>query len=243
MEAWKTKRELLRVWMQIKAPFSILLSPFTRVLHDLRKSSQTVLTEGAISNSHDVAVYLIFSPRCLLASHLRTVRHLCQNGFAPFVIVNHPLSKSDRDSLAEHSWKIMERPNVGYDFGGYRDAALYLLDSKIYPEILLFLNDSVWFPVADGDTLLEEVRAAKSDIYGFAKDRHKRSNKPDFIQSFFFAFKGAVICSETYRRFGPRCMSSRTSGRLSGCLKCVSLLISSRTDLEQMLASVKKRQA
>jgi len=201
VEIWKVKRELLRIWQQIKAPVSIILSPILRHWHDFRKEKLSRYTQGSLPLQNDVAVLLVYRPAGLLASHFETAKHLAKNGFAPLVIVNHKLDDSDRRALAVLSWTLIERPNTGYDFGGYRDAVLFLRERNIFPKTLVFLNDSVWYPVKKDDGLLSEVRGASCDLYGFAKDRHKRSNKPEFIQSFFFAFKGDVIGSDVFYRY------------------------------------------
>lgn len=204
VEFWKLKRELNRLRLQIEAPFSVALSPIARMVHDKTKHRRITLIQGSQSYSNLVAVYLVYSPAGLEGSHIKTIQHLCEQGFAVFVVANHALSLSDRERIAPHSWRMMERPNVGYDFGGYRDVALHLLECDIYPEFLLFLNDSMWFPVKEDCRTIDKVMKLPVDVCGFSEDLQLRSKGKPFIQSFFFGFRANVLRSESYQQFWSR---------------------------------------
>lgn len=173
-------------------------------MYDYKKKKKIFITKGLPTKNSDIAIYLIYSPGGLQESHFRTISHLNFKGFSPIVVVNHKLNEKDHDRLKKYSWIIIQRPNIGYDFGGYREAALHLIESKITPNMLLFLNDSIWFPLFENEKLISEAREANCDLYGFSKDHHKRSNKPAFIQSFFFAFKGDILHSKSYINFWTR---------------------------------------
>jgi len=64
------------------------------------------------------------------------------------------------------SWRVIERPNFGYDFGGYRDGILLLEAWGIAPERLLILNDSIWMPLAPNSTLIDRFEAAEGAVIG-----------------------------------------------------------------------------
>jgi hypothetical protein len=72
----------------------------------------------------------------------------------------------DRTTFQELSHMIVERPNFGYDFGGYRDGVWLIGKLGLRPREVLFLNDSVWFPILKNATLLAEMRATSQDYVG-----------------------------------------------------------------------------
>lgn len=198
---WKVQRELHRVWLQIKG----LAEPFTgrvlKPLYDRSKGKKIKITEGAVPLGGDVAVFLIYAPGGFPRSLFRTLEHLKDTGFSTLVVANHPLSDEDRQQLAPYTWRIMSRPNVGYDFGGYREGILHLIDEGITPDNLLVLNDSMWFPLLDGDTMLDDMRKWPENIRGFSTDRHKRSNLKPFVQSFLFMYDREIVASPEFAEY------------------------------------------
>ena len=81
------------------------------------------------------------------------------------------LSSSHRDDLLRWSWLLIERPNIGYDFGGYREAILHLhLRSKRVERLALF-NDSCWFPIPATSNWLEKAEMLDKDLVGSVSDR------------------------------------------------------------------------
>ncbi|MEJ6392722.1 rhamnan synthesis F family protein [Gymnodinialimonas sp. 2305UL16-5] len=189
---WKIRRELNRIKMQITAPLSLATNWITRPIYDWKKHSKIIITDGDVPQKPDIAVFLIYCPKKLKKSYFHTLNHLREKGFAVFVVANHPLSDEMRRELAPYSWQIMERPNVGYDFGGYREAILNLKARSIELEHLLICNDSVWFPLYEDDNMLDEMRSWNANIRGFCMDRHKRSNNPPFVQSFMFIYDRTI---------------------------------------------------
>jgi hypothetical protein len=91
---------------------------------------------------------------------------MVENGFAPLVISNTPLSDMDRTTFQELSHMVVERPNFGYDFAGYRDGVWLVEKLGLRPLEVLFLNDSVWFPISKSATLLSDMRATSQDYVG-----------------------------------------------------------------------------
>jgi|AntAceMinimDraft_1070359.scaffolds.fasta_scaffold14208_2 hypothetical protein len=163
---WKLKREAKRLWQQfLKMPTNLRDDLFKNKEFEKRHAAEIKVTKGVHSISSEVAIYLIFPSNGVTQSHLATLQQMVEEGIAPFIISNVPLSDQDRDMLTKHSWRIMERPNVGYDFGGYRDGVLFLL--QYLPELqrLYILNDSAWIIDAP-QTWFHQVRALNVDFCG-----------------------------------------------------------------------------
>lgn len=163
---WKLKREARRFWQQLlKAPGNLRDDLFKNKEFEERHASGIKVTEGVHSLSSEVAIYLIFPSNGLVQSHLATLQQMVDESIAPFVISNVPLSEADRETLAEHAWLIMERPNIGYDFGGYRDGVLFLRDNLPELQRLYLLNDSAWLIDAP-QSWFQQVRALDVDFCG-----------------------------------------------------------------------------
>jgi hypothetical protein len=210
---WKLRREFRRLGRQIVGlPRTIadlprrIAEPARRRDHDARLHEVTRLTEGTVAPGERLAVFLVFQPKGVPASALRTCDWLIARGYAPLVVSNAPLSSADREALGPRCWRIMERPNFGYDFGGYRDAVRHLNEAGLSPERLIIMNDSVWFPMRDD--VLDRLEALSGDIVGLLQDEkvaHDRDGGAPtgrrHIESYFMLIRGNVWASEAFQRF------------------------------------------
>ena len=133
--------------MQLRAIPEFFSEPIAQRRHDTWRESHFKPETGQVGYQGNVALFLIYQPNGIEASILRTCDHLAGKGYAPLVISNTPLSKTDRTELKNRCWVFAERPNIGYDFGGYRDGLWLLGKMGVVPDNLLVLNDSVWFPI------------------------------------------------------------------------------------------------
>lgn len=95
----------------------------------------------------------------------------------------------------------MTRPNVGYDFGGYREGVLTVLETGPAPENLFLINDSIWFPVRDNCTLLEEAIDAPEDIFGLFYNNSYNNRRLHHLPSFFYRFNGRSVNSLAFRKY------------------------------------------
>jgi len=190
---WKVRRELWRMTMQIGHLPWLIFAPIAKRLYDQRKGRILSITKGEMPQTDEIAILLLFQPKGIVPSTLHTLDHFRSRGISTLVVSNAPLSKVDRTRLCSHAWRIMERPNYGYDFGGYRDGILHLLDLGLRPSRLYVLNDSIWFPLREDSDLVDDVRASEADLYGFVLNDRMRGNKRQHIQSYFFSFGGRLI--------------------------------------------------
>lgn len=187
--------------MQVRQLPWFLVSPILRAIHDGRKHRYIRLTEGARPLTGEIAVLLIFQPKGLLESTLHTLDHLHAKGVSALVVSNAPIAEPDLWRLQAHAWLVMERPNYGYDFGGYRDAILHILDRGLTPSRLFVLNDSIWFPLGPDSDLIDHTRASGDDLYGFVlNDRYEAVHRKH-IQSYFFSFGGRLVAHPDFRRY------------------------------------------
>lgn len=148
LPGWKLKRELHRIVRQIRnIPSRTIEIAFATQFYDLTKRRHTTVTFGDIRWRKKCAIYLIYPNNGLQKSHILALDRITASGYAPVVVSNLPLSPEDRTLIAGSSHVLIERPNFGYDFGGYRDGILFLKNRIHALQRLVLLNDSVWFPM------------------------------------------------------------------------------------------------
>jgi hypothetical protein len=203
---WKIAREIDRFGQQMRSFGGLFWEPFAQRAHDRRRRDILIVEEGAVPLGPKIALYLLYQPNGILASTFRTCRHFADKGYAPLVVSNTPLSREDRDRLNAAAWKTVVRPNYGYDFGGYRDGILSLADWGVSPERLIILNDSVWFPIGPGETLIERMEALPADLAGAvihpAMRRRKLSTKRHaFLESYFYLVNRPAMAHPGFARF------------------------------------------
>lgn len=163
---WKVKRELRRIGRSGQdTAVELIRKLYFRRHYDLVTYKNIKRTRGTVPLGKDVAIYLMFPGAGLLASYLTMLRALRLAGISPIVVSNRPLITQDRDKICEYASIVIERPNVGYDFGGYRDGILEVADILPTLDRIWLLNDSVWL-LAQDISWFEQARAMGKDFVG-----------------------------------------------------------------------------
>jgi hypothetical protein len=201
---WKLRREIARLGAQLARSPWYIRSPIQKALHDLRRGALLARTDGACPLGPEIALVLLYQPDGLLLSTFHMLDHLRSKGLSLLIVSNAPLSQADRDRVGPRAWRIIERPNFGYDFGGYRDGILHLLDEGIGPGRLFVINDSVWFPLRDDSDLVDRARASGADLYGFALNDARQNARQQHLQSYFLAFSERLFSHGDFRAFWTR---------------------------------------
>jgi hypothetical protein len=195
---WKVRRELGRLGQQLRAIPEAIWEPFARRAHDRALARGFPQVDGGVALGPKVALVLCWQPRGLAPSFLAMLDHLVASGYAPFVVSNAALSAADRQALYPRLWRAVERPNFGYDFGGYRDGLFLLRRWGIRPDRLVIVNDSIWFPLWPGDQTLHRAEAAPFEVTGTIL---RQRGDLAFLESYFFSIRGAVLDHPGFRAF------------------------------------------
>lgn len=203
---WKVYRELDRTRQMLHAAVARLYEPFIQRRHDRNRDQLLQVLDGSHSASSRVALFLIYQPKGLSPTVAMTCAHLAAKGYAPLVISNTPLSEHDLATLAAHAWKVVIRPNYGYDFGGYRDGILWLQDHRIVLDQLVVLNDSIWFPVWPKETLIDRMSALQCDLAGAVihpeqKRKSLSTRRPAFLESYLYLINRTALESPAFWAF------------------------------------------
>jgi Rhamnan synthesis protein F len=195
---WKVKREILRFRQQIAWYWEILHARRRTHQHDRDRPRLVQRHEGAQQPGSRIAALLIFQPGEMPGSILEECDLLTGLGYSVLVVSNGPLQQQARATLVPHVWRVLERPNLGYDFGGYREAVMHLWDEKVDPDELLILNDSVWIVASVFSAFLERLAAMQAEVTGSVL-RSKKGKR--WIESYFFRFDRKALTHPAFRAF------------------------------------------
>lgn len=198
---WKIRRELETASQQLQAIPERLIGPSRQRRLDSHFPNDFRVVDGAALPGPKVAIFLVYQPRGMSASAVATCRHLNERGYSVVLVANSPLSAADEQTLGRWVWRFVERPNFGYDFGGYRDGIRLLWHWSVSPDSLIILNDSVWFPLDRNETMLASMEASSAGFLGAL--RHVDLPETDtehagIFLSYFFMIKRAVLTSEVF---------------------------------------------
>jgi hypothetical protein len=199
--SWKLKRELKRLRNQLLQLHWFVFGSLIRRYYDSRRSSLVKIHDGVQPARDKIAITLCFQPNGILPTFLAELDHFVASGFSPVVVSNLPLLAPDRSALMERSLMVIERPNYGYDFGGYREGILCLFERGIRPRNLILKNDSVWFPLWPDSDLLNRAVADDHDIFGIFLNSHGRKPRQTHLQSYFYSFNEKIVSSPEFQYY------------------------------------------
>lgn len=201
IQMWKIKRELRRPITQIKHLALLPAAYLSRIYYDRVLRKQVRVTRGAQPAMKNFAILLAYQPGGILPSFQMQLQHFLDNGFALMVVSNAPLSAEDRNMLLGKCHLLVERPNVGYDFGGYREGVMTLADQGIRPENLVIMNDSIWFPLRRDCQFLQTALADHADLYGIFFNTKNKVGKHRHLQSYFYRFNARILNDGRFWKF------------------------------------------
>lgn len=208
--SWKLERELNRIRQQLKGIPEFFTEPLQRKRHDAQRGTMLEADHGEILLKPKVALLLVYQPKGISDATVWTCEHLVHKGYAPLIISNAPLSADDKTRLSPWVWRMADRPNFGYDFGGYRDGIWLLSQWKIDLDVLIILNDSIWFPLNGHETLINRMESSTADFVGalqldpLRQTENLPHKKRPFFGSFFLMVKRGALEHEAFLRFWDR---------------------------------------
>ena len=201
---WKIRRELIRLGNQLLEPYRQVRDALLRVDYRFRHAHHVQHFEGKVGWTERVAVFLVHQPQGVAHSVFLTCDHLNEQGYSCVLVSNGEIRLEDLKLLLPKVAHVILRPNFGYDFGGYQEAVIWLRQCGVDVKQLLLLNDSVWFPVLKGASLLTEMEKTGADVVGAlsaqrgAAQRHQRKL---FFASFMLLFSDKVWRSAKFKNF------------------------------------------
>jgi hypothetical protein len=157
---------------------------------------KTAHSGAAPQSGRSYVVFVTYSDMPYVAEYVfRHLDFLNRAGFNVVVVSNS--KKVNPQSLRElrlRSAAVLERPNIGYDFGAYRDGVIWLLQNYDQIDRILLMNDSVFGPVSLETDFCAKALALDADIVGLIESMETRYH----FQSFWVMFNAGAISSKKF---------------------------------------------
>ena len=165
------------------------------------------VTEGRRPRLGDRFVLFVFYGRDSIPSFTRTlIDAIARRGLNLVISTNARITPALREDLLEKSCLLIERADLGRDFGGYKDGISIIERRFGTPKRLIMLNDSLFYL----ERGLDEFVAAfdgEDDLYSMTEvfEHHYH------LGSFALSFGQSVLQSKRVRRYwrGYRPISTR----------------------------------
>lgn len=127
------------------------------------------------------------------------LKDLRSRGMSILLVSNAQLTPDFESWLLNRVDGLIVRDNVGRDIAAYRDGVLHLVNTHCLPNIdqLLFINDTILFPVIDSDYFWRRFLAIDSDVVGAFESFSPRHH----VQSFFFMVRKNVLQKKYFLDF------------------------------------------
>ena len=135
-------------------------------------------------------------------------------GFRPYVesilvVVNGSLRPGALKAVTAVADRVLERPNVGYDVGAYRDALeLYGWDELAELDELLLVNYTFFGPVGTFGPLFERMVAQTIDFWGVTDHPSVtphpytgHGTMPAHLQSYWLGVRGRMLRDQAFRDY------------------------------------------
>lgn len=193
----------------------------------------------------NVALFAAFQKKPSI-SFEATLKDLRLRGFSILLVSNAELSPEFESWLLSRVDGLIVRQNVGRDIAAYRDGVLHLVNSDCLPNIehLLFINDTILFPVIHSEYFWKRIFDIDSDVVGAFESFSPRHH----VQSFFFMANKNILQKKYFIDFWKkyRSWNSRKHAVRAGeigfskCLKSngasISALVNAENSLNALMA-------
>ncbi|MEX6509180.1 rhamnan synthesis F family protein [Jiella sp. M17.18] len=185
----------IRGWFRLLYAQIMYLASFLRkgpYVHRVRPGAQS------LDNARNVCIVVHFDRQGRVHDFLmHYLYQLYGYGFELIFVSNaKEIDPEDVERLHEICALIVERHNVGYDFGAWKDGIALIPDLGSVNRLLL-VNDSVYGPIHNIATSLDRMNPEDADVWGM-------TDSWDFsfhLQSYFLLFHAAAIRSKAFSRF------------------------------------------
>ena len=129
---------------------------------------------------------------------LRHVERLTDSGFAVIFVSNAGMLSVEANRVLQSICAaILVRRNIGYDFGGWREAMAAFSLPQANTELLVLANDSVVGPVQPLRTLWDGIDFSKADVWACTE-----SWEVDYhLQSYWMTFGRVATSSAAWHTF------------------------------------------
>lgn len=165
-------------------------------LYSVRLRTKRV-TEGQLDRkSNKYAIFVLFSKTELPDFTTNLIDAVGRSPFNLVVVSNTSLSPLLRAWLQEKSYAVIERANLGRDFGAYKDGLSYVMSHEKDVERILLVNDSLFFFSKGLDNLIAKLDGPQ-DFIGVTEVMEFHYH----VQSYMLSFGRKVIHDKQFVKF------------------------------------------
>ncbi len=160
---------------------------------------RTIIDGRDVKATKKVAIFLLYCDAPLPRLTLNLIESFKRSPFNLVVVSNKNLDAATTSQLLDRCCLLIERVNVGRDFGGYKDAISVVLRRFQEIERLVIANDSVFYFESGLDGVVAALDGP-DDFIGVSEvlDHHYH------VASFLISFGRTVIESAAFRRYWKR---------------------------------------
>jgi len=175
------------------------------MLHGLNPASYSrhlrikEVNHGAIKSGDNVCIFIIYERLEIPDMTWEAIRAIKKMGIKIFIVLNSKLSDEEASKIKKFADISMLRRNVGKDFGGYKDAFLYLHNRGDLKKLnrLVFANDSVVFPKQSIKPIFEKLINLPNAFVGYSHVQEVHYH----IQSFLFSCNNKLSNDKLFIKF------------------------------------------
>lgn len=155
------------------------------------------MSEGLVDKKSDkYAIFVIYSKTSLPTFTTNLLDALSKSPFNLVIVSNVKLAPMLRAQLQERCHLIVERSNLGRDFGAYKDGIDLVLERCERPDRILLVNDSLFFFSKGLDKLLADLDGPQ-DFIGVTEVLEFHYH----VQSYMLSFGRNVLSNAKFRKF------------------------------------------
>ena len=158
------------------------------------------ITEGSAPQKSNKYVLLVLFARFRIPVFTQTLIDAINRSDLNLVVIsNTELSPALRDELLERSRLLIERVNLGRDFGAYKDGMEIVATRFANIDRLVLMNDSLFYFENGLDDMLQQL-CGDEDLIGVTETFEYHYH----IQSFILSFSNRLLQHERFKRYWRR---------------------------------------
>lgn len=158
------------------------------------------LTRGRpAANAKKVAVFVVYADGSIPPFTMSFIEALARRRYDTIVVSNGNINSATRSHLLEKCCWLLERVNIGRDFGAYKDGISLAYRSFQDMDRLIIANDSVYYLECGLDELIEKLDGP-DDFIGISEifEHHYH------VASFLLSFGRPIVRDSVFQQFWTR---------------------------------------
>ena len=181
---------------------TLLYRTYLSALLSRRRSAPNILRvwegEDPCANAQRAAIFSHHDPHGNIGDYVvHYLRELANAGLRIYFSSSCPnLRVEEIEKVRPYVRKVLQRKNVGFDFGAFKDAILHIKKLSALHGLLM-TNDSVYGPLFPIRPIFERAASLRTDFWGLTDSWSYNYH----LQSYFIYFERQVLSSSAFLDF------------------------------------------